>query len=485
MELRDSTDLGLGYGLELNAQQQLPTISPSTLQTHQSQRIVQQQNDTCDATISIPYANSGTPDDNYLINLYYRHIHPAHPFLLPQKLYQQDRDVFPDHLKRAICFIASHHLSAYSDQHYAASNAVFESGVINDAFKVQSLILVTLASYARFERDRGSKALNAAINAAYQIGLNSENFARDGEPLFRESWRRTWWELYSIAGLISLIGGTNTRLSQPVDMTLPYDCEAYEACQTPGMGNVREIQERFTAEASTKWSSFAFRVEAVRILSMVLNSNEEIFSSKRLAAEAAISSWLLSLPEEKRDGLEADGEVDEVMSCALMIIHLAGICLHLPQSPLALVGDFKTVCGNDLGQVASEAPKVHQVAALRSAKALARLLTTRSNLNTLSPCFSCAVAYSAVVLLAEYSAQPRPRPLYLSEILQLQLSALQSLGQIWPIARVVRSQIAAFARDVMGKPSANSLSELSDLGSSPMDEQWLHDLITDNAILPD
>lgn len=481
-----STGLGLGHGLGIDAQQDLPTVSLSSLQTQQPQQNVQQQNDTCSqGTISVSYVDSGTPDNNYLISLYYQYIHPAHPFLLPRKLYQQDRGIFPDHLKRAIYFIASHHSSASSDQHDAGSNSVFDSGVTNDVFKVQSLILVTLVSYARFERDRGNKALNAAINVAYQIGLNSENFARDSEPIFRESWRRTWWELYSITGLISLIGGTSLRLSQPVDMTLPYDCETYEACQTTRMGNIREIQERFRAESNAKWSSFAFRVEAMRILSMVLEVNDETSSSTRLAAEAAISGWLLSLPEEKQDGLKADGEVDEVMSCALMVIHLAGVCLHLPQSPLALAGDFKTVCGNDLGQAASEAPKLHQAAALRSAKALSRLLTTHSNLRTLSPCFSCAVAYSAVVFLAQYSIQPRPRPLYLSESLQLELSALQSLSQIWPIAGVVRSQIAAFARDVLGDPSDSSFTDPSDVRLSPLDEQWLQDLISESAIPPD
>ncbi|KAM0272255.1 hypothetical protein ACHAQH_008752 [Verticillium albo-atrum] len=479
-------DLGLGHGLGLDAQRELPTVSLSSLQTQQPLQNGRRQNDTCsEGTISMPYVDSGTPDDNYLVGLYYRYIHPAHPFLLPQKLYQQNRGVFPNHLKRAIYFIASHHSSASSDQHYAASNAVFESDVVNDAFKVQSLILVTLASYARFERDRGNKALKAAINVAYEIGLNSENFARENEPLLCESWRRTWWELYSIAGLISLIGGTNMRLSQPIDMTLPYDCEAYEACQTPRMGTVREIQERFRAESNTKWSSFAFRVEAMRILSMVLDVNNGTSSSDKVAAEAAVSSWFLSLPEEKRDGLKADGEVDEVMACALMIIYLAGICLHLPQSPLALVGDFKTVCGNDMGQCVTESPNLHRAAALRSAKSLARLLSMHSNLSTLSPCFSCAVAYSAVALLAEYSAQSPPQPLYLSENLQLELSALQSLDRIWPIAGVVRSQIAAFARDVMGRPSDGSFMDISALGPSRLDEQWLQDLISDDAILPD
>ncbi|KAH7313975.1 hypothetical protein B0I35DRAFT_280512 [Stachybotrys elegans] len=472
--------LGLGIGGGNGVEPQLGLV-PGSLPTLQTQQL---HNDAySEETVSMPCLDSGTPDDTYLIGLYYRYVHPAHPFLLPLQLYQQNRGVFPGHLKRAMYFIASHHHMS-TEQYYVDSSEVFKPGVTNDAFKVQSLILVTLASYARFERDRGNKALDAAINVACQIGMNSESFAPDDEPLFRESWRRTWWELYTVAGLISLIGSTNTRLSQPVDMTLPYDCEAYEACQTTRMGNCRDIQERFQAESNTKWSSYAFKVEAMRILSLTLDVMNDTSPSGKLAAEAAISGYLLSLPEDNRDGLKPDGDVDEVMSCALMIIHLAGIWVHVPQSPLALVGDFRTVCGNDLGQNASEAPPLHRAAALRSAKALARLLMTHSNLRTLSPCFSCALSYSAAVLLSEYSLQEQPKPLYLSENLQLELSALQSLSQTWPIAGVVRSQIAGFARDILSRPTNSDCVGIPDLDLSLMEDQWLQDLISDDAMLP-
>ncbi|RSL90269.1 Enniatin synthase, partial [Fusarium oligoseptatum] len=253
-----------------------------------------------------------------------------------------------------------HHSASDTEQLRDASNTVFSPGITNDGFKVQSLILVTLASYARFERDRGNQALSTAIDIAHQIGLDSDAFHQDHEPLFRESWRRTWWELYTISGLISFISGTNIRLSQPVSMTLPCDTEAYDMCQVPRMGDVKEMQQRFRLEAPAQWSSFAYKIESMCILSMVLDANSKGCSSTKQSAEAAISSWLLSLPEEKQDSLQPDGEVDEVMSCALMIIHLAGICLHLPQSPLAHVGDFRTVCGNHLGQAISEYPKVHK-----------------------------------------------------------------------------------------------------------------------------
>ncbi len=69
------------------------------------------------------------------------------------------------------------------------------------------------------------------------------------------------------------------------------------------MGNVEEIQQSFQAESSFKWSSFAYRIEAMRILSIILDITNDSTSSRCDAANASISSYLLSLSAEKCEGL--------------------------------------------------------------------------------------------------------------------------------------------------------------------------------------
>ena len=393
-----------------------------------------------------------------------------------------DRTIFPAHLRNAICFIASHHSYDCSDVYRKRNNLVFDPNTPEDGFKVQALLLLTLASYARFERDLGNGALTAAINLALRIGLNSNTFACSQNPVFQESWIRTWWELYTITGLISLIGGTNVRLSQPNHMALPTHCEEYETCQTFQYKTIEEMQQRFSTEANFKWSSFAYRVEAMRILSKILDISNDTAGSRCDAANASVSSFLLSLPPDKRDGLKKDGEIDEVMSCALMIIHLASVCLHLPRSNLTGLRGFKTVCGNERGRIVAEECKAHHFAALRSAKALSNLISSRTSLKTLSPCFSCAIAFAAVVQLSECLVRKLPESDYLKEHVQLELSALDVLGETWPIARVVRGQIAQFSREVLGKSSQDMFSE----SLSPVipDDQWLQDLIAENLDMP-
>lgn len=433
-------------------------------------------------TISMPGVESDDVDDEYLVDMYYQNVHPAHPFILPRRVYLQDRTVFPTHLRNTICFIASHHSSHCSDAYQGRSNLVFDPSIPEDGFKVQALILLTLTSYARFERDVGNRALTAAIDLALRIGLNSNSFAYNQNPVFQESWRRTWWELYTITGLISLIGGTNLRLSQPDHMILPAHCEDYETCQTFRIKTTEEMQQRFSTESNERWSSFAYRVEAMRILSNVLDIAPDTAGPRCDAANASISSFLLSLPPDKSDGLKNDGETDEVMSCALMIIHLASICLHLPRSNLAAVRGFKTVCGNERGHIGAEETKAHHAAALRSAKALSNLISSRSSLKSLSPCFSCAIAFAAVVQLSECLVRKSPESNYLKEHVQLELSALKVLGKIWPIARVVRGQIAQFSREVLSKSSRDMFSE--SIPPVISDEQWLQDLMPDGLEIP-
>lgn len=434
--------------------------------------------------------------DCKLIGLYYRLIHPAHPFLLPQTRYNQDESIFPHHLKHAMCFVASHHARmdvAEKQRLRDTSEAVFEPGVPTDIFKVQTLLLLTITSYARFEREQGTRALHAAISTAYEIGLDSDACGQAHDSLLQESLRRTWWELYTVTGLISLVSGTQMRLNQPERRALPGDCSVYNAAKSSPTPNndVCDMRRRFRAEDTSAWSSFAYKVEAMRILSMVLDApaqhQDDSSQAGSQAAEAAVASFLLSLPEDKREALKPDGEVDEVMSCAFMIIHLASICVHLPLSPLVLAGDFRTVCGNHLNQAGTLLPRTHQAAAIKSANAIARLITSHGgDLATLSPCFSCALAFSSSVLLAAYSIDTRGQgSAVLEENLNLELSALRLLGHIWPVAVLIRSQIAQFARDVISTAQDVDASHNGGLEQlpSPLDDQWLQDLLGDVDML--
>ena len=179
-------------------------------------------------------------------------------------------------------------------------NLVFDPSVSEDGFKVQSLLLLTLASYARFERDQGNRALTTAIDLALRIGLNSNSFASNQDPVFQESWRRPWWELYTITGLISLIGGMKKILVHLNHMTLLTHCEEYNKCQIQRSRTSEEMHQRFSTDDNFKWSSFAYRIEAMRILRNILDVADDATGPKCGAANASISSYSIRTAGETR-----------------------------------------------------------------------------------------------------------------------------------------------------------------------------------------
>lgn len=432
-------------------------------------------------TGSIPRIDDNENPDDDLIDTYYLTVHPAHPFLLPYTLYQQDRSILPELLQSAMRYIASHHTSHDPEKYRKLVDKVYHADVPDDGFKVQILLLLTLVSYARFERDVGNKALSTACDVALRINLNSDHFARNQNSTFQESWRRTWWELFTVSGLISLISGSNYRLPLPSDMVLPAHDEEYEACSVNVIGTDNDMQRRFLSENhNDPWSSFAYRIEAMRILNTVQDLATTTASDDEVeAAKASIISFLLSVPKAKAEGLKKNGEVDEVMSCALMVIHLASICLHLGRSDLGSVRGLTTVCGTERGRrVLNGKSRAHHVACLGSAKSLANLITTRSSLQTLSPCFSCALAFAAVVQLAECRLDPFSQARYLKEQLKMQLSALKLLGNTWPIANVVRGQLAQFSREIFPMPSATYSEDA--VQPNVTEEIWMQELLSED-----
>ena len=442
-------------------------------------------------TTSTPHIDVEDPDFDKLINVYYRDIHPAHPIVLPQRLYLQNRNILPEYLRAVMAFMASHLSSVVSDKLQQQAERVFDPNIPDNGFKVQALLLLTLTSYARFERDRGNKALTEATSLASRIGLDCNGFGQGQGLIYRESWRRTYWELYTITGLISLIAGMNFRIRRPDDLLLPGHCEDYKSGRFGESRDLRAMRQRVPMEDKFKWSSFAYKIEAMRIMSSIFEgekSDGSLSDAQVQAMGASLTGFLFSLPAEKRNPVQDDGDIDEVMSCALMIINLAGICLHFPRSSLAGKVSFKTVCGNDRrDKLESQDERFHRAAAIRSANGISKLIASRQSLKTLTPCFSCSIAFAAAVHLAAILPRDNSEAQH-KEHIQLELSALNIVGGIWPIGGVVKSQLAQYTREVLSyRPAPAVLPSSSDhiLSALPLQgEPWLDDLTSQYIDIP-
>jgi hypothetical protein len=66
-----------------------------------------------------------------------------------------------------------------------------------NGFTIQTLLLMTLATFGEDQLDQSRCILDRAIYIALEIQMNSRVFANmERDPVMGESWRRTYWFLY-------------------------------------------------------------------------------------------------------------------------------------------------------------------------------------------------------------------------------------------------------------------------------------------------
>jgi hypothetical protein len=246
------------------------------------------------------------------------------------------------------------------------------------------------------------------------------------------------------------------------------------------------MQDRFLAEENLSWSSFAYKIEAIRILSNIIDlGNDPITSQSQIdAAATSIASFWMSLPETKRDVICRSGKTDEVLFCAHMLISLASICLHLPRSGMPGMRHFKTSCWTDRARIAAENTAIHKAAAIRAASKLTRLMSTGESTKTHTPCFACAVALAVAVQLPAYMEEVETVEAQMfKEQIQLAVSTLRQIGETWPIAYVVRAQVAQYTREVTGQlfPAINRPLYLESASTATdailENREWLQELL--------
>jgi len=409
---------------------------------------------------------SVTTESSDLLNLFYRYFFAAHPFVVPRKVALQSPDLLPEPVRAVMRFLGSHYVQhANKAALENAAGAVISDDIPDDGFKVQALLLYSILCYARSEQAKGVLALDKAIDIALRIGMNRQSFAlRHGQnnPTLQESWRRTWWSLFIIDGLVTVIGGQEPvfRLySAACDVLLPGSDEDYNEGQpSPLTRSLADMRNRTFSEDPYPYSSFAYAVEAACNLGSVLQLGPDSFAitdPQVEAIDASISSFLLSLPAAKREPVRPDGTVDECLLLAHLVINWASISLHRPRSTLTFIRNhYKTACTKpEAAGLPALAYAAHTAKAIRAANNITNLVTIQRPLGHSTPFLMCGVSAAATVHLPAFSIADRPdQAVAIRERLQLCVSALGSFGEIWPRAATVKGQVAQFARETLTNP---------------------------------
>lgn len=435
---------------------------------------------------------------NTLIDIYYANFNAGHPFLIPRILYRSQPALIPAHLKAVMQFAAGHFVPSLSPENLRnAADGITSDRIPKDGHKVQGLMLWGISLYARFEKEPATAAINQAIDLALDLGMNFHSFARRygmGNPIVEESWRRTWWELYTMDGILATLSSAEHPFRlQDVHTDIPLPCEESDYAQCKAMPPHRtqgDFRERAFAAEAYRYSSMAYKIEAVRLAGSVLSLGTDILASTDAQVErvdVGIADFVLSLPTNKRHVIEQDGRVDEVLFSAHNIINCALIMLHRPRSNLVYVQNYyPTPCTRQelVGKPISTY-EIHTSKAIKAANAISNATTIQTPLAMHSPCFVCAIVLAAVVHLPAYSMEDRDRDRSspTKERLQLTISALNSIGETWPMAKAVKTQISQFARELFSSRAAATESSMAeaqiqqnDIESMMDDQTWLDEL---------
>lgn len=400
-------------------------------------------------------------DKEQLISLFYTHFFGGHPFLVPKAFHGSQN--YPHYLDLVICYVGQHYTSPVSETagfRNAVSSAMSEALDDLSVHRVQALLLYGIVLHSfHLPSDAGS-CISRAAKIALTLGMNEPSFARmhaSGLSVVEESFRRTWWELYTVDVYVATIHrsptyDTSAAKSHPL---LPCDQTLYEAgyCDQEPY-TLRRFENRVFSSASTpSFSSYCYRIEAIRLVGRVLSVSASNDISKIQAVTNALMGWEYNLTPHQADLIGPFGEVDLLLFQAKCFISCARLFLHFPRSelPLTVPSARDVACARNYTQQASTS-RQHTVKAISASKDLTDLAAVPWPLDRHSPFLVCGLVLGCIIQLATASihfhecskdclSQHRDRVVLL-------LGALSRLGERWPLAQNAVGKLKIVAETV-------------------------------------
>lgn len=169
------------------------------------------------------------------IDSFYNHFHAAHPFVFPKEsllMISHESSVMP--VLAVMRWIGSLHIPACSERgrfFQEAHQLIYEPRRRKDGFLVQALLLLLIGLDGQGQQEQARQILSGLERISVDIGLNTRSYATTygrGIPMMEESWRRTWWELFIVDGLIAGVHRSTNFLLFDVASDVALPCEEYE-----------------------------------------------------------------------------------------------------------------------------------------------------------------------------------------------------------------------------------------------------------------
>ncbi|KAF1978411.1 hypothetical protein BU23DRAFT_549850 [Bimuria novae-zelandiae CBS 107.79] len=364
---------------------------------------------------------------------------------------------------------------------------------------VQARILYTIVLLAENALGEARIVPDSAIESALKLGLHRRDFAEkhaSGLTTLEESMRRTWYELYVTDGCIATLQRKGLFKTNAVNAEVLLPCEelVYESGMCFMPVTLEDFHNSVFAEEEKVFSSFCYRIEAVRLVGRVLTITGGHGAEKELvqAVDNAPAAFIHHLPRSKSEPevVNTFGELDELMFQAHTFIHYSTILLHFSRGDLISPDPvMQNVPGSNFTKLLCPYSRryMHSIKAIEASKSLSILAALRAPVHKHSPFFMYPLALAATVQLSVGAIHAKSSSGCLeqhSDRVKLILGVLKSLGRHWSAAdtvlRTLKKAASAVFRSPRNGPSHTvGQDEVVDSGMDtcpdvPIDNEWLH-----------
>ncbi|KAF2024899.1 hypothetical protein EK21DRAFT_93669 [Setomelanomma holmii] len=405
-------------------------------------------------------------DDEQHVNLYYLNFHPSHPILLPRSMYWKQS--YPRYLRAVVQLIGGHFAPAASKDGLRERAAQeLQEGEQSGPEMVQARILYSIALFAQNDSREGQRILDSAIESALKLGMHRREFAAsnsNGLTQLEESMRRTWYELYVTDGCVAALQRKSAFMTNTVnaDVLLPCDDFIYEGGMCFMPATLDEFHCNVFADEEKVFSSFCYRIEAVRLLGRVLTITGAHGVHRDLvqAVDNALAAFIHHLPRAKSEAeiVNTFGELDELMFQAHTIVQYSTILLHFPRGDLVCPDPLtKEVPGGNNTRLLCPCNRqhVHSIKAIEASKTISMLAALRTPVQRHGPFLVYPIALAAVVQLSISAIHVKTSSGCMeqhSDRVKLMLGVLKALGRHWESADFVLRTLKKAASAVFRSP---------------------------------
>ncbi|ETS86023.1 hypothetical protein PFICI_04048 [Pestalotiopsis fici W106-1] len=400
------------------------------------------------------------------IDSFYFHFFPGHPSVLPKDYLlriAEQRNI--EHLLAAMRWAGSLYFEVGPTRatfFEEAMRLMYAKDVPKDGFLVQAMLIVLVGLDGSCQQERARDILSDAERIAIEIGLFQRSFAAihgQGIPVIEESWRRTWWDLFVVDGMVAGVHRqTNFLLFDIVaDAGLPCEEHQYLAGTIPRPLYLDDFDNDIFSGEEYEFSSFAYRVASIRNLGRMMRLPESVFPGDNNVdrVENFLSNWRMHLPASKRDCLNKDMKLDEMMFQAWMINHACSIMLHQPLSQLdSSPARDVTSCAPYQMVRSGDTFNTHTRHIVTAAAEISKMVTYAVPITCHTHFFTCVLTLSSIVHLSKWALWFVQNDDDLRQQIRLNIGALNKLSTVWSAASRASGQVKGVAQEIFRSKKA-------------------------------